>query len=94
MFSSNYLNCSTLLFSDFFLIDRLGRFIGAVEHDGTVDAVALMKSSAHKRLCISGARDRALIIWDVDTIIVRASYSFLAVFIPNLSMNLSSDLVL
>ncbi|CAG9530656.1 unnamed protein product [Cercopithifilaria johnstoni] len=47
---------------------KLDRLICAVGHDGTVDAVALMKSSAHKRLCISGARDRALIIWDVDTI--------------------------
>ncbi|EFO27930.2 F-box domain-containing protein [Loa loa] len=47
---------------------KLGRLICAVGHDGTVDAVAMMKSSAHKRLCVSGARDRALIIWDVDTI--------------------------
>ncbi|VDM19135.1 unnamed protein product [Wuchereria bancrofti] len=47
---------------------KLGRLICAIGHDGTVDAMAMMKSSAHKRLCISGARDRALIIWDVDTI--------------------------
>lgn len=61
-----------------FLIYRLGRLICAVGHDGTVDAVAMMKSSVHKRLCISGARDRALIIWDVDSIIVRIFYSFFA----------------
>ncbi|OZC11986.1 hypothetical protein X798_01167 [Onchocerca flexuosa] len=47
---------------------KLGQLICAVGHDGTVDAVTLMKSSACKRLCISGARDRALIIWDLDAI--------------------------
>ncbi|VDN19170.1 unnamed protein product [Gongylonema pulchrum] len=25
-----------------------------------------MQSSSHKRLCISGARDRALVVWDID----------------------------
>lgn len=68
-----------LLSLSFLLNYRLGRLICAVGHDGTVDAVSLMNSSAHKRLCISGARDRSLIIWDVDTITVRACYSVLIV---------------
>ncbi|VDN23833.1 unnamed protein product [Gongylonema pulchrum] len=46
--------------------NSLHRFVITTGHDGSVDAVALMQSSSHKRLCISGARDRALVVWDID----------------------------
>lgn len=88
-----YLPSTTLVIQIcIFFNSRLGRLICAIGHDGTVDAVALMKSSAHKRLCISGARDRALIIWDVDTITVRVCY---LIFLFHLNfMNLNSDFLL
>ncbi|VDN03876.1 unnamed protein product [Thelazia callipaeda] len=49
-------------------MEKLEEPVSASGHDATVDTVGLMKSSAHKRLCISGARDRALVLWDTDAV--------------------------
>ncbi|VDK46926.1 unnamed protein product [Anisakis simplex] len=48
--------------------DRLGKYVSITGHDATVDAIRFVNTSAHRRLCITGARDRSLILWDVDKI--------------------------
>ncbi|VDM38387.1 unnamed protein product [Toxocara canis] len=53
--------------------DRLQRYVSVTGHLGTVDAIRLLETSAHKRLCITGSRDRSLIVWDVNKIAVRFS---------------------
>ncbi|VDD90814.1 unnamed protein product [Enterobius vermicularis] len=49
-------------------ITRLKQFTSVPAHHATVDAIKFFSSPSGRRLCISGSRDRSLILWDVENI--------------------------
>uniref|UniRef100_A0A0M3HPH8 F-box domain-containing protein n=2 Tax=Ascaris TaxID=6251 RepID=A0A0M3HPH8_ASCLU len=49
----------------------LKRRVSVTGHLATVDAIRLMETPAHRKVCITGSRDRSLVVWDVNKIAKR-----------------------
>uniref|UniRef100_A0A915ATU4 F-box domain-containing protein n=1 Tax=Parascaris univalens TaxID=6257 RepID=A0A915ATU4_PARUN len=48
--------------------ESLKRRVSVTGHLATVDAVRLMETPSHRKVCITGSRDRSLVVWDVNKI--------------------------
>uniref|UniRef100_A0A0N5ASG1 F-box domain-containing protein n=1 Tax=Syphacia muris TaxID=451379 RepID=A0A0N5ASG1_9BILA len=51
--------------------ERLGQYLSALGHTATVDALQFFSSSDGSRFCVSGSRDRSLVLWDIENMVVN-----------------------